>query len=275
MPNPDLAQKLSDWRAEMDASLRAENSWLALAGLFWLAEGETSFGSDPANALVLPGRAPARLGSFHRNGSQVRVQARSGGVLQINGRGETEAILQNDQAPSPSYVEVDGMRMVVIERPRGIGIRLWDNLRPERKSHPPRVWFPFNEAFRVPALYIPYPQPKPVQLPDTFGDTLDGFVDGQVQFGLGGAACTLDVTRTPEGKLSIQFRDATSGRETYPSGRYYVTDEPVVDGVVTLDFNHAFSPPCAFTSFATCVFAPAQNHLPVRVEAGERFPGHA
>jgi uncharacterized protein len=44
---------------------------------------------------------------------------------------------------------------------------------------------------------------------------------------------------------------------------------------VVLDFNKAYNPPCALTPFATCPLPPKQNHLPVRVEAGEkRVAGH-
>ena len=47
------------------------------------------------------------------------------------------------------------------------------------------------------------------------------------------------------------------------------------DGTVVLDFNKAYSPPCAFTSFATCPLPPRQNRLDVRIEAGEKKPaGH-
>ena len=47
------------------------------------------------------------------------------------------------------------------------------------------------------------------------------------------------------------------------------------DGQVVLDFNKAYSPPCAFTSFATCPLPPRQNRLAVRIEAGEKRPaGH-
>jgi uncharacterized protein len=274
MSNPDPTQKLSAWQAEMDASLRAENSWLALAGLFWLEPGVNRFGSDPASGIVLPARFPASLGSFHFDGGQVRLQVLDGHTLQVNGEEMSEAILQTDHADSPSYITLDGMRMLVIDRPRGIGVRLWDNRRPERQTHPPREWFPINEAFRVPAIYSVYPQPKPVQLPDTFGDTLDGFVDGWVRFEIDGETYSLDATQTSEGTLGIEFRDSTSGRGTYPSGRYYRTDEPVVNGKVMLDFNFAYSPPCAFTGYATCVFAPMQNTLPIRVEAGEIYRGH-
>ena len=71
-------------------------------------------------------------------------------------------------------------------------------------------------------------------------------------------------------KLFIKFRDLTSGKETYPPSRYMYT-EPVKDGKVIVDFNYSYSPPCAFTEYATCIFAPPQNHLPFRVEAGEIY----
>ena len=44
------------------------------------------------------------------------------------------------------------------------------------------------------------------------------------------------------------------------------------DGTVTLDFNKAYSPPCAFTNYATCPLPPPQNRLDVRIEAGEKKP---
>ena len=45
------------------------------------------------------------------------------------------------------------------------------------------------------------------------------------------------------------------------------------DGTVLLDFNLATNPYCAYTAYATCPLPPAQNRLPVRIEAGERqFP---
>jgi hypothetical protein len=84
----------------------------------------------------------------------------------------------------------------------------------------------------------------------------------------------LDVTETKDRTLFIKFRDETSNRETYPPSRYYYT-EPVKNGRVTLDFNYAYNPPCAFTEFATCIFAPPQNNLPFRVEAGEMYRGQA
>ena len=42
------------------------------------------------------------------------------------------------------------------------------------------------------------------------------------------------------------------------------------DNRVTLDFNKAYSPPCAFSEFTVCPLPPPQNHLDVAIEAGEK-----
>jgi uncharacterized protein (DUF1684 family) len=43
---------------------------------------------------------------------------------------------------------------------------------------------------------------------------------------------------------------------------------------VVIDFNKAYSPPCAFTNFATCPLPPDQNRLPLSIHAGEKYRDH-
>ncbi len=71
------------------------------------------------------------------------------------------------------------------------------------------------------------------------------------------------------GEVLFVFRDRSSGRETYGAGRFLKAPAPV-DGKITLDFNFAFNPPCAFTPFATCPLPPPENWLPFAVPAGEK-----
>ena len=68
------------------------------------------------------------------------------------------------------------------------------------------------------------------------------------------------------------FADPTGGTTTYPAGRRLRIAEPGPDGSVVVDFNRATNPPCAYTEFATCALPPAENRLPVPIEAGERRP---
>jgi hypothetical protein len=109
-------------------------------------------------------------------------------------------------------------------------------------------------------------------MPDTFGEPVEDRLDGYISFTFDGTKYRVDVTRVKDDRLFLKFRDLTSARETYPPSRYLYT-APVKNGRVVLDFNYAYSPPCAYTPYATCLFAPQQNHLPFRVEAGEIYRG--
>ena len=71
--------------------------------------------------------------------------------------------------------------------------------------------------------------------------------------------------------LFVPFLDATSGTETYGAGRY-LDLEPDDDGTWTLDFNLAYHPSCVYDPRFSCPLTPAENRLPVRIEAGERLP---
>ena len=69
--------------------------------------------------------------------------------------------------------------------------------------------------------------------------------------------------------LFLPFRDTTSGRETYGGGRYLDLD-PNEDGTVTIDFNLAYSPFCAYNDGYSCALPPAENWMQVPIEAGEK-----
>jgi uncharacterized protein (DUF1684 family) len=70
----------------------------------------------------------------------------------------------------------------------------------------------------------------------------------------------------------VLFTDATSGVTTYGAVRSLHLEAPEAGGPVVLDFNRATNLPCAYTEHATCPLPPAENRLPVAIEAGERTP---
>jgi uncharacterized protein (DUF1684 family) len=98
-------------------------------------------------------------------------------------------------------------------------------------------------------------------------------MQGFVFFELNGKKYELQVEELPDRRLFVQFMDQTNGNPTYPSGRYHYTDAHE-DGKVTIDFNKAYNPPCAFTDYATCTFPAQENRLDVAIEAGEIYMGH-
>lgn len=273
MTKKEYEDQILLWRARKYEELVRENGWLALAGLYWLNEGRNLVGSNPMCEVVLPERAPTFIGVVDLKGKTVRLTVAEGVRVKVNGRLAQKAILKSSAEAKPSFVTWnETLRMVVHEHAGRYAIRLWDNERTERFSLPPLKWFPINRHFRIPARYTRYKKPQVMEHPDTFGRLVDDRIDGYVAFRFEGRMYKLDASEMKDYTLFIRFRDETSGKETYPPSRYCHT-EPVKNGRVTLDLNYAYSPPCAFTAYATCIFAPPQNTLPFRVDAGEMYRG--
>ena len=273
MTNDEYVQSITAWRQEVDRNLRRENGWLALAGLFWLRKGTNLIGSSPESDILLPAQAPVRLGTFEFDGNNVMLNVEADLPVEVNGGTTTSALLDADQEDVPSFITFADMRMVVVRRSKGVGIRLWDNTREARRLFPSRQWYPVKEAYRVPATYTRYETPRIVKMPDILGAILDEPMQGFVSFELHGKRYKLEAEELSDRRLFIQFMDLTNGNPTYPSGRYHYTDAHE-NGKLFIDFNKAYSPPCAFTEYATCTFPPQENHLQVAIEAGEIYPGH-
>ena len=90
---------------------------------------------------------------------------------------------------------------------------------------------------------------------------------GKVTFEYNGETHDLDVGENGFTMVS----DETTGDETYGGGRYIYLVLPETDGLVTLDFNYLYNPPCAFSEFTTCLYPPRQNVLPFKIIAGEKI----
>jgi len=270
----EYENQILQWQARRYDGLVRENGWLALAGLFWLTEGRNLIGSNPMCEVVLPERAPTFLGLVELRDNVKRFQSAEGVQVKVNGKLTQKAILKSSQEAKPSFITWnDNLRLVVHEHAGNPAIRIWDNLRAERFSLPPLKWFPINNEFRIAARYKRYADAQTSSQTDVFGNPVEDRLDGYVTFKFQGINYKLDVTETERQTLFIKFRDETSSRETYPPSRYYYTEPVANNGRVFLDFNYSYSPPCAFTEYATCIFAPPQNTLPFRVEAGEIYRG--
>ncbi|HNN14214.1 MAG TPA: DUF1684 domain-containing protein [Anaerolineales bacterium] len=271
MTDKTYRQALKEWRQERDETIRKENGWLALAGLFWLKLGKNQFGSDSKCEIQLPERIPASVGYFDYNGKSVSLRANPDQKIKVNDKLTDFSLLQPDISENPSFIMLEDIQMVVIQRGNRMGVRLWDNQREERRSFPARTWYDIDEKFRLPATFTAYERPKMAYFPDLTGEKAEFPVEGYLTFEFEGRAYKLDVNKEDDGTLFLRFRDPTSKDATYPTGRYLVTDVES-DGKVFIDFNKAYNPPCAFTNFATCVFAPEQNHLDFNITAGELYP---
>jgi uncharacterized protein (DUF1684 family) len=253
---------IEKYRQERARSMSAETGWTALTDLRWLDKnGQFTVGRGTSNAIVLKApSAPDRLG-------MLTVDDRAGQPV-------TELELTPD-APAAEAVKLDGLTLGVIERAGRRALRVWDRLSPARQHFQGLRWYPIDERWRLEARFIPH-QPAPMfKIQNIVGQIVEMSNPGAVAFTIDGREYRLEALLEEEGadELFFMFRDATSGKATYGAGRYLYTPLPR-NGRVTLDFNRAVNPPCAFTEFATCPLPPAANRLTISVEAGERDYRH-
>lgn len=251
----DWLGELRQWRERREASLKADGGWLTVAGLFWLREGANAFGTGADNAIVLPeGSAPERAGVFELRAGEVTAV--------LDGRRQA---LRPDAA---DVLTLGRLKLSVIQRGGRYGIRLRDSDSALRRDFKGLRWFPPDTGYRVTARFIA--QPRTLRIVNVLGQSEERRSPGYAEFTLEGRTLQLHpVADRPGDPLFFIFRDRTSGRETYGGGRFLYT-EPPKDGAVTLDFNRAYNPPCAFTPYSTCPLPPRENRLPVRIAAGEQ-----
>jgi hypothetical protein len=263
---------IEQWRAQHQTELEAEGGWLTVSGLFWLKDGINRAGANQSNEIVLP-RGPAELGTFEFHGGKTIFRAAPGVAVKLNGQAAEGVMpLKSDADGKPDRIQLDAFTMYVIHRGERDGIRLKDAESATRKEFTGLHWFAVKESYRAVAKFVPYPAPKMITIPNILGDSEQDPSPGYVSFTLNGQQVRLDPVVEGD-QLFFIFRDLTSGKETYPAGRFLYTDLPK-NGEVVMDFNRAENPPCAFTAYATCPLPPKQNRLPVRVEAGELNYGH-
>jgi uncharacterized protein (DUF1684 family) len=270
-PDPAYRQEILAWRARRLERLRADDGYLALAGLLWLHDGENTFGSAPTNDLVFPAAAPAQAGVLLHHGGETIVRAFPGTSLTVAGQPVDEMHLVADTEGEPTQLALGTLRFLIIRRGDRFGVRLRDPASAIRQRFHGIDSYDIDPAYRVTARFEPYDPPKKIPVVNIVGtvDTMPS--PGALLFRLHGAECRLDpVIETPgDTLLFVIFRDATSGAETYASGRFLYTNPPR-NGVVVADFNRAYNPPCAFSPYTTCPLPPPQNELRVAVRAGEK-----
>jgi len=275
--DPEYRAGIEKWRQQREARLKAEDGWLAVAGLFWLEEGANRFGSGPDNAIVLPaGAAPAVAGTFELRQGKVGVRLEPGVTVTVAGQPVTAMALRSDDPGPPDVLRLGRLTLHVIARSGKYGIRMKDPESETRRTFAGLQWFPIRDDLRLEARFVPWPSPRTIAIPNVLGQVNDLPSPGYAEFTLAGRTLRLEPVIEEPGaeELFFIFRDQTAGKETYPAGRFLYAPMPR-DGRVVLDFNKAYSPPCAFTAFATCPLPPPQNRLPIRIEAGEKNPhGH-
>ncbi len=151
----------------------------------------------------------------------------------------------------------------------------------QRRSFEGLDYFPYNPDLRFVVDIDTNVEPARLSVVMDAEGSMAMTTVGHVHFTVDGQQVALSLywLNIYGGGLFLPFRDATSPKESYGSGRYLVdtikgSDFVPVPGAsswrrVMLDFNYAYNPSCAYNNRWVCPLAPAGNRLSVPIRAGE------
>jgi uncharacterized protein (DUF1684 family) len=261
------------WRAKHETDYRRD--YASITGLLPLKAGANTAGSAASNDIVLPASVPARLGTFVLSGRQVRFEPAAGAVVRLKDKPVTGPIdLRDDSASGADELTAGVVRLVVHVSGGERSLRVRDPEGPLAKGFLGFAWFPIDLSHRVTGRFVRDAQPSKLSVVNTYGDVDEFTTEGVVEFQLQGRTMRLRPFTTRPKRFWFVFKDASSGQETYEAARFVYADL-ADDGSVVLDFNQAYNPPCAFNPFTTCPIPLKENHLPVKILAGEKaYPVH-
>ncbi len=270
-------KEIEQWRQQRVSRLKGKLGWLKLSGLFWLKPGINHMGSDSSSDIVLPPRAPSSLASLNMKGQDVYLKLTPGQDARFRGKPVSEMLLLSDQEGKrePDIISTGDFTFFIIDRGGRKALRLFDQQAETLKSFKGIDYFPIDHRWRIQGQYIQFTQPRTVQVSTAIGTRVEEQVRGEVRFVLDGVSYSLQpVSQEGSNELEFVFADRTNGKQSYGGGRFLEATLSS-DGKVILDFNKAYNPPCAFTSFATCPLPRAANRLPIKITAGEKvYKGH-
>ncbi len=159
-------------------------------------------------------------------------------------------------------------------------------LPPERRTTFRAAHFDYDASLRFELPMQPAPPPAPGAFaltlpnsdPDSAALSFSRIGRLEVPFADGPRSLSVFWMAGYAGGLFLPFRDATNGHETYGAGRYLIDSAKSADlggdpatGLLTIDFNFAFQPSCAFDPRWACPLAPPENRLDRPIRAGERL----
>jgi uncharacterized protein (DUF1684 family) len=270
MADDAYQQEIERFRRQRESDLKAEDSWLTLAGLHWLRPGVTRVGRDASNDARLPEGTPSHVGTFTVAGDRVEFLAQPGVAVTRGGTPFTSGEVRSDHRGKADVLAIGDIRLIIIRRGERFAIRVKDNRSAVRANFTSLNWYPPDESWRIQARFEAATTPSHLVM-DTIVGTKDDFESpGFAVFSRDGEEYRLQAAREGD-KLWFVFRDETAGRTTAGNARQLYAELPAAEGRVILDFNKAVNLPCAYTPYATCPLAPLQNRLDFAITAGEKL----
>lgn len=257
---------LARYRQRREQAVTAPKGNLALVNTQWIT-------GDPEAAAQPVWGVPGLWAPLPKGQSGLKVVATAADGIVVDGTPvDGEAIVRGKDDANPSEIVFsDTVTGFVIASEDGdYALRVWDANSEAIQEFGSIDAFDFNPEWIIQAQFTPIEGGKTVgfeHLKDD-GSTREKVIPGEITFSKDGVDYNLAAFKAGRA-LQLVFADTTNGDSTYSVGRFlFVAPNP--DGTVTLDFNLAVLPPCAFSYNFNCPLPPAQNRFAVPIEAGEK-----
>lgn len=253
------------FRNKRVAFLKSEKGYLNLVGLFWLKEGENSFGSGFENYHQFPDAFPENLGSA----------VKSGKIVTFN---YSEPVTLKDDDVTSATIDVDDrsqvfswgpFRWFILESGGQYAIRMRNLKNPVLNEALELNFYEVKESWRITGRYTPYNDIQSRTITNIRDIEYKQKAPGMINFEFDGQSYSFEPRINSEG-LSVIFTDKTTGKQTFAGGRFLLLEEPDEDRNIVLDFNKALNFPCAYNAYTTCPIPPENNRLSLAVSAGEK-----
>lgn len=260
-PNAVLAR----YRARREQAVTAPQGNLALVNTQWIT-------GDPESEQPVWG-VPGLWSPLPEGQSGLKVTAQATDEIFVDDvLVDGSAIVRGKDDPNPSAIRFSETQtgFVIASEAGDYALRVWDANSDDIQNFGSIDAFPFNPEWIIQARFTPIEGGKTVgfeHLKDD-GATRDMVIPGEITFTKDGVDYNLAAFKAGRA-LQLVFADTTNGDSTYSVGRFLFV-VPNEDGTVTLDFNLAVLPPCAFSYNFNCPLPPAQNRFAVPIEAGEK-----
>jgi uncharacterized protein (DUF1684 family) len=254
----EASDRIATFRTRREEQAREAKGSLALVLTQWV--------DTPQEIWGVPGTWAPRTDG--RPGLSLTVDADA--RVSVNGDpADGQTLLDGPGGEAPAVIVFSDTRQgTIIAEGELSGLRVWDSQSDEIQRFGGIDAFYYEEDWVLTGKWKPNPEGTVVEIGKKSGSTTVETIPGEIEFTHGGHTVSLMTVSTGRA-LQIVFADATNGDETYSVGRFlFVVPNP--DGTVTLDFNLAVLPPCAFSHSYNCPIPPKQNRLPFPVRAGEK-----
>jgi len=244
-----------------------QNDYLQLVALHKLDTGENTFGKNDTNNLILKIDAlPESIGNITKKGDSISFNAFENVVVKTNNDSLISKIyLKLNKYGSSQKMHHNQLSWQVITRSNQQYLRVWDSKNPAIETFKGFEKFDLNNNFIFEGEFSYYDQEK--------SEVVKAKVDGKRSINFIGNVSFIYDNKTYMLEVGADgftmVGDITNGDTTYGGGRYCYLDLPKQNGLVKVDFNKLYNPPCAFSEYTTCLYPPRQNQLPFKVLAGE------